>query len=212
MFPLPSVVQLITFRLPVSGVDDDVQDAAGRNSDVGDLECEHDFSFVPARVHMSWKTMFFGSTNGTARRNGEDMVTILIVVDFRSAHSLLSLRTWNVGERLRPTDMMSLFACFDAHPHTIFCRYASFGKQGRTGDNDIEERRRSSLPLQNLYVNQAGFSRHRYARRTFWSTIVYPHIIRFSVSTFQVQQNFSDILLLLLLIFSTGQLSSTPEP
>jgi hypothetical protein len=27
-----------------------------------------------------------------------------------------------------------------------------------------------------------------------------------------VQQNFSDILLLLLLIFSTGQLSSTPEP
>ena len=93
MFPLPSVVQLITFRLPVSGVDDDVQDAAGRNSDVGDLECEHDFSFVPARVHMSWKTMFFGSTNGTARRNGEDMVTILIVVDFRSVHNLLSLKT-----------------------------------------------------------------------------------------------------------------------
>ncbi|KAH6862595.1 hypothetical protein CC77DRAFT_1011548 [Alternaria alternata] len=150
-----------TSTLPVSGVDGYIQDAVGRNSDAGVLECEHDFSFVPAWVHMSWKTMFFGSTNGTARRNGEDMVTILIVVDFRSAHSLLSLRTWNVGERLRPTDMMSLFACFDAPPHTIFCRYASFGKQGRTGDNDIEERRRSSLPPQNLYVNQAGFSRHR---------------------------------------------------
>jgi hypothetical protein len=75
-----------------------------------------------------------------------------------------------------------------------------FGKQRRTRYHDIEERR-NSLPLQNLYVNPAGFSRHRYARRTFWSTLVYPHVIRFSVSTFQVQQSFSDILLLLLIFF-----------
>ena len=107
--------------------------------------------------------------------------------------------------------LRGLFACFDAPPHAMWSALLSFGKQRRTRDHDVEERRRSSLPLQNLYVNPAGFSRHRYARRTFWSTLVYPHVIRFSVSTFQVQQNFSDILLLLL-IFSTGQLSSTPEP
>ena len=138
------------------------------------------------------------------------MVTILIVVAFRSAHSLLSLRTWNVGERLRPTDMMSLFACFDAPPHTIFCRYASFGKQGRTGDNDIEERR-NSLPLQNLYVDVAGFSRHRHAPLIFWSTSVFPHVVGVLILTFQARRSFSDILLFLL-FFLTGQLGSTPEP
>ena len=53
MFPLPSVVDVITFRLPVSGVDGDIQDAVVRNSDAGVLEREHDFSFVLARVHMS---------------------------------------------------------------------------------------------------------------------------------------------------------------
>jgi hypothetical protein len=36
------------------------------------------------------------------------MVTILIVVDFRFAHSLLLLKIWNVGKRLRPTDIMRL--------------------------------------------------------------------------------------------------------
>ena len=156
--------------------------------------------------------MFFGSTNGTARRNGEDMVTILIVVDFRSAHSLLSLRTWNVGERLRPTDMMSLFACFDAPPHAMWSALLSFGKQRRTRDHDVEERRRSSLPLQNLYVDVAGFSRHRHAPLIFWSTSVFPHVVGVLILTFQARRSFSDILLLLLLIFSTGQLSSTPEP
>jgi hypothetical protein len=58
MFPLPSVVDLIAFRLPVSSVDGDIQDAVRRSSDACVLESEHDFSFVLARVHMSWKTMF----------------------------------------------------------------------------------------------------------------------------------------------------------
>jgi hypothetical protein len=64
--------------------------------------------FCPGKGPHVLEDDVFGSTNGTARRNGEDMVTILIVVDFRFAHSLLLLKIWNVGKRLRPTDIMRL--------------------------------------------------------------------------------------------------------
>jgi hypothetical protein len=53
MFPLPSVVELMTFRLSVSGVDGDIKDAVGMNTNAGVLECEYNSFVVLAKVHMS---------------------------------------------------------------------------------------------------------------------------------------------------------------